>query len=133
MDRKELYNAAVAVYNETGQGLPGRLMRMNGMGPVIDGLIEEGLFRSIEQTYGFLPDDEWICLTKGYCVEDTYTEEVDALTNVRIYKGIWDSEDEFEFGGLTIETIMQDEDFKKQYDKWLAENKEKLEEKIDLI
>ncbi len=26
--------------------------------PVIDGLIEEGLFRSIEQTYGFLPDDE---------------------------------------------------------------------------
>ena len=120
MNKAELYNAAVNVYNQTGQGIPGGLLRMNGLSDALDELISEGLLKSIRQKYSYLPNDEWVCLTKGFCVEETYKDKTSDLSFIRIYKGLEPQAD------LTIEKALSNVKFKEEYDKWVLRNKEKF-------
>ncbi len=120
LSKQELYDGLIDIYNKTGQGLPGRLMRMHCLSKDIDELVAEGKMQIIEQTYSTLPDDEWFCLTKGYIVEESYSDRSSpALTFMRYYKGI----DDTDLGSH----FKKDKKLKHAYDTWLLVNKAKLD------
>lgn len=130
MNKEELYNAAIKVYNETGQGLPGALIRRQNadMAASMDELIAEGLFKSIIDPTGpmLIGGDEWVCLTKGYCVEETYGSKGHELAYVRIFKGIPDI-----MFPMKDEEVLANEQFMAGYQVWLEANRTALEEVIE--
>jgi len=127
MDKLEFYNAVINMYNKTGQGVPGRILRPHGVSDVIDELIKDGLLKSIEQHYSFVPDDEWICLTKGYCAEEQ-ENYMQALTFVRIYRGVED------LGlGMKSDDVLANPEYQALYAKWMDDNHDKLTEKIENV
>lgn len=127
MNKIELYNNLVDVYKKTGQGLPKFIEYKIGSEPIED-LINDGLVKIVTQHFSYLPDSEWICLTKGYCVEDDYiNNDREALTFMRIYVGM---ESLVDVGDLkiTIFDAIRDLDLMKRYVSWFEKNKDKLAE-----
>lgn len=131
MTKVEFYNSVVKVYNETGQGVPGFLrMKMNPR--IIDSLIEEGYLKSVTIPFNHLPDDESICLTKGYCVEeDMLDRSTLPLSYVRLYKGL--EQGLQTLTGMTNEKLVTNPEFMTGYAEWLNKNHSKLTEKIELL
>ena len=131
MTRVEFYNAAVSVYEETGQGVPG-FSRIHMPDGIIEGLIKEGLLKSVITRYSHLPDDETLCITKGYCVEeDINKSDLSALHYLRLYKGI-----EQELSGVGFPDnakLIQDPGFMKGYSEWLTKNHAKLIEPVERL
>lgn len=129
MTQVEFYNAAVKVYRETGQGVPG-FFRMKLPSRVIDGLIEKGLMKSITIPFNHLPDDETLCITKGYCVEEDMVGDKrwSALAFLRFYKSIPQGLEHI--GAMGNEKLAQDPEFMERYAEWLKLNHAKLTEKI---
>lgn len=127
MNKAELYNKIVDIYKKTGQGTAG-FIRMKIGSDIIDELIEDGLIKSVVQTYSYLPNDEWLCLTKGYCVEEN---DHSALSFMRMYMKI---NPIFELGKIvfTLEDAFNNPDYVKGYNEWLEKNKEKLDEIKDI-
>lgn len=123
MNKVEFYNACIELRKKTGQGMAG-FVRMKLGSQMIDELIEEGLLKSIKKSYSYLPNDEFLCLTKGYCVEDDYdSKEYNALACVRLYLGQED------LGlGAKPKDALSNVDFMEGYAKWLKKNKSALEE-----
>lgn len=83
MNKTEFYNSVAKFTKSCGQGLnlkfayriPGFSMDM------LNELIEMGLLKLVHQDYSYLPDDDWICLTGIYCVE----EDSDNMFFMRYY------------------------------------------------
>jgi hypothetical protein len=126
MTKQELYKAAVDVYKETGQGLPGHILRPHGLGALLDELISEGKLKVIDGDNMFIHNEEWICLTKGYCLEES-DEGIDNLNFIRAFLNIEtlvdDNGDDF-----PLEEALKDKDFMEAYNIWLVENKKELDE-----
>lgn len=129
MTQVEFYNAAVKVYRETGQGVPG-FLRMKLPSRVIDGLIEKGLMKSVVIPFNHLPDDETLCITKGYCVEEDIVgdKRCSALAFLRFYKSIPQGLEHI--GMMGNEKLAQDPEFMEKYAEWLKLNHAKLTEKV---
>lgn len=127
MTKQELYKAAVAVYKETGQGLPGRLLRAHSMGSAIDELIAEGRLQSIRESNAYLPNEEWICLTKGYCMEAS-EETVDNLNFIRVFLNVPMLVNSLGDGEFPIEEALADKEFMAKYNCWKIENEASLNE-----
>jgi hypothetical protein len=132
MTKTEFYNSLVNLYLKTGQGAPYLLFK-NKMGEkfdfIINSLKEEGLIKLITQRYNHLPDDIWVCLTKGYCVEEGNTEE---LLLFRYYLGILDEDDKTTKSGFSLSAgsnkIRQSPELIEKYLNWLTTNQDKLQE-----
>jgi len=132
MTKTEFYNSLVNVYLKTGQGVPYLLFK-NKMGEkfdfIINSLKEEGLIKLITQRYNHLPDDIWVCLTKGYCPEEGNTED---LLLFRYYLGILDEDDKTTKSGFSFSAgskkIRQSPELIEKYFNWLKTNQEKLAE-----
>ncbi len=132
MNKSEFYNSVVNVYNATGQGVPGFLRGRAVSDRDLDSLIAEGLLKVVTIHFSHLPDDETICLTRGYCVEEEITRKDTAvLSYVRFYKGIPQGMEDI--GGPNNEMLSKDPGWMKGYNEWLAKNSEKLKEKIEPI
>lgn len=134
-DKIHFYNSLVDCYYKTGQGFPGKIMRVHGgEGPVIDELIKDGLVKSVMIKYSTCDDDEWICLTKGYCVEESYgdylNKDMDNLTFIKIYRNSKNDVAHLT-GGKTVVQLFENKEFKKKYNLWLGKNMKKLNEKIE--
>lgn len=132
MNKAEFYNSVVKVYRETGQGVPGFLRGRAVSERDLNSLIEEGHLKSVVLSFSYLPDDETICLTKGYCVEAEITKrDTRALSYVRYYKGIEQGLENI--GGPTNAQLGEDKEWLKGYNEWLDKNKSLLEEVIELM
>ena len=119
MNKQEFYNAVVEIYKKTGQGVPG-FVRTRLDPSVIDELISEGKLKIVETKYNYLPNDEWICLTNVYCVEEEI-KDMRVLSFMRVYLNIDD------LGlGLKLNDVLSNENFMKEYNIWLEKNKEQL-------
>ncbi len=126
MTKQELYKAAVEVYKETGQGLPGHILRPHGLGDTLDELIAEGKLKSIEGDNMFIRNEEWICLTKGYCMEES-EDNIENLNFIRVFLGVKTAVDNIG-DEYPIEDALADKEFMTAYDHWLIENKASLDE-----
>lgn len=124
MNKNELYKIAVDLRRKTGQGLPG-FIRSNIDSQVIDELIKDGKFKSITKRMSYLPDDEFLCIVGGYCVEEDYIngDDFKTLHFVRYYVGL--GEETICNTEYTINDIV--EKYKEEYEKWLEKNKDDLE------
>lgn len=132
MTKSEFYNSVVKVYAETGQGVPGFLRGRAVSERDLNSLIEEGLLKIVTISFAHLPDDETICLTRGYCVEEAITRrDTTALAYVRYYKGLEQGLEKM--GGPSNQQLSEDPEWLKEYNEWLEENRALLEEKIDLL
>lgn len=129
MNKVEFYNKAIEVYKKTGQGLPFFLKHRLPNPYIVDELVDEGLMKIVNQSYKTLPDDQWICLTNVYCVEEAMNSQ--ALTFMKLYLGI---DPLIEMGSIryTIKQANMDSEFMKNYSEWLFENSDILK-KIDTI
>lgn len=128
MNKIELYNNIVKIYKKSGQGTSGFIRHKIGY-ELVDELIADGLVKIVTHQYNYLPNDEWICLTKGYCVEDDILVEGDqsALTYVRMYLDV----DPIVVIGkdkLLVKDAFRNPVLVEGYSKWLTKNKEKLDE-----
>lgn len=134
MNKIEFYNKVIEIYRQTGQGVPKFIADKAG-NDIFEELEKDGLVKLIVTPYNHLPDDEVICLTKGYCVEeDTRDHNMSALTYIRIYKNI---DPVIELGNykVTLKEAIGNPDLMTPYSEWLNKNKKKLEEgeKIELL
>lgn len=132
MTKSEVYNLIVDFYYKHGQGIPS-FARSEANTKLLDELIEEGKLKVVRMNFSYLPDGEFICLTKGYCVEENMRDNyMFALSCIRVYRNV---QEIVNVGKLKMnrDTLMQDKDFMERYTKWIDENKEKLEEKIDKV
>ena len=132
MTKSEFYNSVVKIYTETGQGVPGFFRGRAVSERDLNSLIEEGLLKSVTISFSHLPDDETICLTKGYCAEEEITRrDTTALSYVRYYKGLEQGLEKI--GGPSNQQLSEDTEWLKGYNEWLEKNRVSLEEKIDLL
>lgn len=127
MIKAELYNKIVDLYKKTGQGTPTFVGERVGMDLVYE-LVEDGLVKIVTQPFSHLPDSKWICLTKGYCVEE---DEDKALTFLRMYLA---HDPVINLGNhtLTLADSFRKPDFVQQYSEWLTKNHKALEEMKDI-
>ena len=94
MDEVWLYNALVEMVKKSGQGIPCKLfaMKVPSFYTLVEKLESKGLVKCVVEHNSYLPDDEWLCLTQGYCVEqdnqDNYGRQLclNALTFIRYYR-----------------------------------------------
>lgn len=127
--KEEFYNWVVEVYLKTGQGLAGFVTIKTGREP-LEELLGEGKVKIFKKHYSYLPDDEWICLTDVYCVEE---EEQNgtcprALDFMRRYLGITEKSGVYQ----KIEEYLNENPKERikidnEYNAWLDKNKEILE------
>lgn len=122
--KAELYNKIVDLYKATGQGLI-KLPQIESMDAFSE-LLEDGLVKVVTTPYTHLPDDVKICLTKGYCVEES-GKDSRVLEYMRIYLN---HEMIVEVGkfNLTLKAAIQDVKLMEGYSKWLTENHEEISE-----
>jgi hypothetical protein len=66
-NKNELYNAIVNLTKKTGQGLTSKVVDSKTK-KILNELIAEGLIKKV-RSVGTIQDD-WYCLTAGYCVEE---------------------------------------------------------------
>ena len=126
MNKKEFYNNVLDLYKKTGQGLSQLvLMDNHEVHDIVDELISEGLLKKVVTKYNHLPDDTWICLTKGYCVEE---DSIHNLSFMRFYIGLDKIMDLGPSANVTLKDAIKNIDFISEYKKWLKKNLEKLEE-----
>lgn len=128
--KETFYNWVVDIYLKTGQGLAGFVTMKTGREP-LNQLLEEGKVKVITNHYSYLPDDEWICLTGVYCVEEEMKKggiHTRSLDFIRRYLNIKDDSainrkvDEF-FEENPNEKVK----YEQYYNDWLETNKEILE------
>jgi hypothetical protein len=129
MNKVELYNKIVEVYKKTGQGVPSFIKFSIGQ-DVINELVEDGLIKIVVQQFNYLPDDEKLCVTKGYCVEDDYMNDKNsrALDYIRMYLN---HDPVIDFGSalkVTLKQAFSNVDLVKGYAVWLEKNKKALDE-----
>ena len=126
MTKKEIYNAVVEIYKKTGQGIP-RFVWKQLNDSFIQELIDEGKLKKVTISYSHVPDDEFLCLTKGFCPEEG-GKNTTGLTFMRVYLGVND------LGlGITQTELFKDKDNKKHYEEWLATNADKLKETDEIL
>jgi hypothetical protein len=127
MNKIEFYNKVVEIYKKTGQGVPKFIADKAG-DDIFEDLEKDGLVKLVVRNYSHLPDDETICLTKGYCVEDdTKGKDMSALTFIRIYRGV-DPVIEIANYKVSLNEIVRDPEWMLPYSTWLSKNKKLLEE-----
>jgi hypothetical protein len=129
MTKLEIYNAVIDLYKKTGQGLSGFVLTKGDVREKVDQLVEDGLLKIVHQSYRHLPDDDWICLTKGYCVEDDYgheSERGNTLAFMRYYLDIPQGL------GITKKQLEETPEFMTKYHLWLNTNREKIEEGFNI-
>lgn len=131
MNKIEFYNKIVDLYNKTGQGTPLFVGAKIGMS-IVDELIEDGLVKIVTHQYSYLPNDETICLTKGYCVEDDVHENVLALNCIRFYLNFDPVVELGKVATVTLKECIQNFEFMEKYVEWFKKNKEKLDEIKDI-
>jgi hypothetical protein len=121
MTKEELYKKIIEVYKSTGQGIPGFIKYKIGS-QIINELIEEGKIKSIVHQYSYLPNDEYLCLTNQYCVEEDCEKNntLLPLIFIRNYLGIAEAKGKF------TEIISKDSELYSQYLQWIEEHKEDL-------
>lgn len=132
MNKSELYSKIIEIYKETGQGTSGIILSNGEVNELINELVEDGLVKIITIPYNHLPDDKWICLTKGYCVEeDMKSRDTSSLSFMRLYVG---QPMIIELGSVKFASkdAIKDPEFMSKYSEWLNKNKSKLKE-IDSI
>lgn len=133
VSKEQLYNWAVEVYLKTGQGLSGIIFTKIGREP-LDELVAEGKVKVIKQPYSYLPSDEWVCLTGVYCVEDFYAEKNHRPLNfIRRYLGQpRDSVIDQKVDEFLAKNPKKKEEYEKEYEDWLTENKDFLEQSFKI-
>jgi hypothetical protein len=126
MTKVEFYNSIVSVYQKTGQGVPGFLRLRLPDPSIVDELISDGLIKSVTINYSHLPNDEFLCLTKGYCVEEE-GKDASALLCLRMYLGI-DPVIDMGQTQLSREDAFKRVDVMSKYAAWLTKNEVSLKE-----
>jgi hypothetical protein len=128
MTKAEFYNMVVELYLKTGQGAPGFITMKVGT-ELLDELVSEGKLKIITQYYSYLPNDNWICLTGVYCVEEEMAKGnhrpldfVRKYLNTPRISPLDKKVDEF-FAKNPAEKIKYD----KEYEDWFNQNKDELE------
>lgn len=129
MKKIDLYNGLVNLTKKTGQGLA-PIIEMKIGSKAINSLISDGLVKRVSVRYSTMPNEEWICLTRGYCVEEDFRNEKwngRALDFIRYYlsKGVQPKKRK---GGIDLEYMAWEgvEKYKELYNEWLEENLEKI-------
>jgi len=125
MTKKELYDAIVNVYLETGQGTSGIIIKMKSQLRIpMQSLIDDGLIKKVDIRFNHLPNDDFYCLTDRYCVEED--EDPGALSYIRYYLGHNDM-------GLNVtrSQVEGSSDFMTGYRNWLQKHKEELRNSFD--
>ena len=95
---------------------------------IVDELIEDGLVKIVTHQYSYLPNDETICLTKGYCVEDDVHESMLAINCIRFYLSFDPVVELGKVATVTLIECIQNFEFMEKYVEWFKKNKEKLDE-----
>lgn len=133
LSKKDVYNSFIATYLKTGQGVPGFILSNKNYKEPVNQLIEEGKLKIVNQEYSYLPDDQWICLTGVYCVEEEVKKESRALDYLRKYLNIP--------GNKIMDTKLEDffnenpkerEKYNQWYNDWLKKNEEILEKSFQI-
>lgn len=91
MTKTEFYNQLASLTKKTGQGLELNFARMiPGFNQeMLDELIEDGLVHMFSHPGGYLPGEDWICLTGIYNVESVNKRDsIQAYAFMRYYLGI---------------------------------------------
>lgn len=136
MNKIEFYNKLVDMYRSTGQGIATIFTDRIVDRSVVNELISDGLCKIVHQGFSYLPDEDWVCLTKVYCVEDdTVNKDSSALTYLRIYKGIDPPIELGNLGKMTLSQCIKNPEIMEPYAEWLKKNKVMLEkgDKIDYL
>jgi hypothetical protein len=125
--KETIYYAIVKSVKEFGQGIPKELFKEELI-ELADELVKEGRLKYVTMPYSYLPDSNYICLAKGYCVEDERKNFQSSLASIRYYLGqkelfgcLFPNEDH-------RKAFEADEGNMKRYNKWLLKNKEQLDE-----
>ncbi len=128
MNKIEFYNKLVDMYRSTGQGIATMFTDRIIDRSYINELVDDGLCKIVHQGFSYLPDEDWVCLTGVYCVEnDTVNKDTSALTFLRIYKSIDPPVDLGGLGKVTLAEAIKNPDFMTPYAVWLEKNKVELE------
>lgn len=127
MNKEEFYNKFTGFYKKTGQGIP--VIFFKNMNSFIDELVKEGKIKIIDKAYSY-SDQEIICLTNVYCVEEECekTKNILPLIYLRNYLNITDSTEIYN-------QKIDSENHKELYEKylvWKEENKIILEKSFDI-
>lgn len=132
MNKVEFYNKIIDIYKKTGQGTPLFVGEKVGMS-IVNELIEDGLVKIVTQEYNYLPNDNQICLTKGYCVEDDISHRnMVPLNCIRFYLNIDPVVELGSIGTVTLKECIQNFEFMELYFEWFKKNKKKLDEIKDI-
>lgn len=136
MNKIEFYNKLVDMYRSTGQGIDTMFTDRFVDRSIVEELISDGLCKIIHIPMSYLSDENWVCLTNVYCVEeDMLRKEQSSLTYLRIYKGIDPPIDLGNLGKVTLSEAIKNTDLMIPYAEWLKKNKVELEkgDKIQYI
>ena len=124
MTKQELYTKIIEIYKKTGQGTSTYIMKDPEIKYLVKELISDGLFKIVSITNSTLPDDEFICLTKGYFSEED--SDTNSLTYMRIYMGLEKVIDLGRLKTLTLKESLKDPKLMANYSAWLTKNHKKL-------
>jgi hypothetical protein len=130
MNKGELYSKILKIYRESGQGTSGYILTNSEVNDLVEELVEDGLVKIVTVSYNHLPDDKWICPTKGYCVEES--GDTTNLSYMRLYVGLDMLIDLGDVMKFSSKDAIKDPEFMTGYCEWLNKNKLKLKE-IDSI
>lgn len=117
--RKEMYEAVVSVVSECGQGIS-YIFLTRELKELAQELIDEGVCKKVTIPFNHLPDDHFLCLSKGYCVEE---ERGGNLGFLRYYKNI---PEEGPFQNLDV-WFKKEKGLEEKYNEWLKQNKEQID------
>jgi len=132
--KERFYNWVVDVYLETGQGLSGKIILSKVSREPLDELVAEGKLKIIKEHYSYFPDEEWICLTDVYCVEEFSVKgNHRPLGFIRKYLGqSRDSVIDKKVDEFFEKNPVKKAEYDKEYDDWLEENKDILEKSFQI-
>lgn len=118
MTKKQLYDAIVKIYKQSGQGTAG-FIRVKIGNKIIDELISEGKIKSVQ----YRNIGEFLCLSDRYCIEEdcNRTNSMIPLHFIRNYIGLTKKDSD-----LAIHITPDKPEIYKDYINWLEEHKEDL-------
>lgn len=130
MTKGEFYGALINTTMNTGQGVPLILFKGQIRADIME-LVEEKKVKLVEKTFNHFNNDVFVCLMNIYCVEEHINDNMQALSFMRRYLGI-DQTNDVPFKMFHNKTPEQaytewETGSQEEYDKWKIDNKEGLD------
>lgn len=134
ISKEKFYNSVVNIYLKTGQGVSGNIIFTKIDREPVEELIAEGKLKIVKQHFSHFNDEEWICLTGVYCVEEDMNKgDTRSLDFIRRYLNIpRDSVMDKKVEEYFNENPKEREKWNSSYNEWLEEHKELLEKSFKI-